>query len=165
MKCANGCAICSPLTVTSCLSCMPAYFFSNNTVCLKCSTGCLSCTSNTSCTNCDSSYTISNRSCLPKIPFPCASTSAAGCQSCAAGFKLDSTGNCAFDFSCNASKNCKTCPDSTYLQNGSCTNCPIIANCSICNPSGVGCAVCNKGYYVSNNVCTPCLTGCSHCQS
>jgi hypothetical protein len=144
---------------------MPGYFLNNGSYCLKCPTGCLSCSSTGLCSACDSSYILINSSCILRMPFPCISTNVIGCYACAAQFQLDSSRNCILINICSASNNCSTCPDTTYHVNGACISCPNIAYCSACDSYGIGCVLCNLGYYLNSGSCTSCVNGCSNCQS
>jgi hypothetical protein len=139
-------------------------------VCLPCSSQCKSCTSS-GCIQCYTGYSlmlnVSTYLCSPNCISPCSTcqfNAPTTCTSCITGYAYDSNLNaCTPSTTCNGP--CPGCPIGYALSGGLCYQCQV-TNCGMCNPTDVSkCYSCVDSYYVSNNVCTPCTTGCATCLS
>lgn len=105
VNCLNACPNCSPTDPSVCLNCGLNRFLSNS-ICLVCSSNCMTCTSATVCTNCIEGYLLINSKCYSPPPFPCLGyTSSLTCSGCFKGFSL-ANNVCSFSNSCSSNSSC-----------------------------------------------------------
>lgn len=178
--CSVRCASCSNLTF--CLSC-PAQFLptpvageclcdsSSNLFLNTSQTGCdfcynivahcQTCSQATVCTDCDTGYYLASpTTCLPcSLPDCLDCSSAAVCTLCNSTFTL-----------ANASCSCNTSMGMFRTTANQCESCiSLDSHCDTCiyssRPTGVSCSDCVDDYFPLGGVCTPCILGCSSCNS
>ena len=171
--CIAGCAICINTNYNLCITCSSGFYLTSNSLCQACSANCVSC-SMFGCNNCGYYYYVtSNFTCLPNCQYPCATCnlpSTSKCTSCIFGYTFNNTSlqNCNSNIqSCNSNSNCTYCGygyvlvayTSSIKINQTCLACGT--SCLRCTPTNINnCTVCYQGFYLSNNTCAMCPTGC-----
>ncbi|CAG9791010.1 unnamed protein product [Diatraea saccharalis] len=127
-----------------CLTSCPAGYYADKKrkECMKCSIGCVSCTS-AFCITCDTNWELNRKSkCVP-----------VGSEHCISGEYISEQRTCKrCDASCEScfggeGKDCLTCPSPNLLQDQRCVS------------------ECSQGYYAEAGRCTRCVHGCSECVS
>ena len=169
--CFGGCTKCSRNDPNSCLDCGPRRYSDADGACVRCDTGCKTCTSNASnCQSCDRGYWKVSSTCVA-IPTNCISLDSTGaCTGCFGGYVVNSgaTG-CDADLTCNNNtpNTCTVCPDGYYLSNVTCLTCGSVANCFACSDTNSSqCTGCMDGYYLdASDTCTACISNCLTCDS
>ena len=175
--CSQGCLVCNPNTLTSCTSCMTAYYLNTNNTCTACAANCMICSAFNGCMACANYYVLNqNFVCQMPCNAPCSTCSATNpslCSGCIAGYSLVN-GQCIASTSCNGQATCLACPfgssvvaaNSNLQFNQTCVNCTASSNCARCNVTNPAqCYSCLAGWYLNNTVCAACSTGCAVCLS
>lgn len=162
----SNCNLCEPgfiVDTSSTCACTAGYYLSNSQ-CIKCSTSCLTCSSDTECDSCMPAYYISNYDCI-SCPSTCATCSSSSyCLTCIAGYTLSSN-NCILCpsecSSCSDNNICESCIVGYKLDSNSCISCP--SGCYSCTTTE--CTVCQGSYYLDNGSCSSCPQYCLLCTS
>lgn len=111
---------------------------SSSGTCLQCPFNCNSCDENYTCLACsNNTYTVNGV-----------------CVGCPAGCSV-----------CPDPNSCTLCSDGYYAFSlAVCKACP--AGCKTCTfTTTYSCSTCVSGYYLNNNLCTPCTSPCGNCTS
>ena len=136
-NCKSPCATCSASNTRSCTSCLAGYTYNPSTFSCNPISNCAG-----GCVVCPFNYVLSNQQCLQ-----CGNTSCARC-------------------SASALNTCTACYDGYYVNQGSCSACPI--GCLTCS-SPSNCLSCSSGYtaqvqpIVTQTICVACETPCARC--
>lgn len=171
-----------------CVNTCPATTYPNGTTstCNSCRSPCDTCTSSTSCLTCLGGYYLYLNSCLTTCP-----TGSVGivtsCQNCTTGCRSCQTTttyctSCLAGYYLLASSNecVQNCPTGLYPDPLTLTCIGCVSPCVTCSGTTTNCtscisnqylygntcvSSCPEAYYVVNNVCTACPTGCLTCTS
>lgn len=185
--CDPGCMTCSSNNPSSCLMCLPGFYFALSNMmigsCMPCtpSSNCYSCSSanNSQCLSCYTNMILMNGMCMAcsSSCATCSSTNAKVCTSCPVGCVL-SQGSCiaislvasnssACSFGCQScnSNVCLLCYSGYSLNtNGYCT--PCLPGCDTCSNSNYAiCILCGAGTYPVGNSCVSCSANCLFCNT
>ena len=158
----------------TCNSTCPQYggFYASSTEnrCIPCrDPNCLRCKSNGDCDECKSFWHLNGTTgrCSRKCPIGCKFCTESGvCTQCETGWNMTSSSTCSCPYSycreCN-STGCARCQEG-YVKDvsGACKS--TVPNCRQYN-STTTCEICEAGFYLWNNNCYQCKTGCRHCIS
>lgn len=180
IPCMTNCSVCTLNKNTQtnnqpvCIGCSIGYYLNPlSGQCTNCGMYCAGCFNSTVCVTCLPGYSItSNYQCIVRCIYPCttcSSTNQASCNSCQAGFTLNTNNNTCTPTCTSSSTTCSICPlgSSINVVNSvqtcvSCTASSACARCDSTNPSV--CISCAFGLYLSNSsTCVACSTGCSNC--
>ena len=169
-SCSIHCSDCDPRDIMTCTKCARGLELSNGK-CVPCPDNARRCR-NGKVIKCVKGYKVSQNksSCVLNCELPClncADNQPTVCTSCYKGAVLSGS-TCALDTSCNTNNNCLNCPSGTgtVLVGANCLNCPAIPKCLQCRQSNAAkCAICEKGYYPTDNGCAACPTGSLTCKS
>ncbi|EMS13306.1 serine/threonine kinase, putative, partial [Entamoeba histolytica HM-3:IMSS] len=149
-----------------CTKCNLGYWLrkysSKVSLCEKCPTGCLECSSPTQCSSCSKGYYLDNGMCY-QCPIGCSLCSGPdSCITCERNYGVVVYGDSSWCSPCTTIR-CSSCQVGTYLSNGLCSACPN--ECTTCNTFNE-CTGCKDGYYLENGKCVLCsnkLKGCTSC--
>jgi hypothetical protein len=147
--CDSTCATCSGGTSSTCLTCPPGRYLSNNS-CLACDSTCATCvTSATNCLSC--SVVLYQNTCLSDCPSGFYASLVGGINTCL-----------ACDSSCSTCKNlatnCMSCAAGKYLSGLTCLSCS--SSCSTCTGTSTSCLTCPSNFIFYEFSCvTSCPSG------
>ncbi|ELP89253.1 protein serine/threonine kinase, putative [Entamoeba invadens IP1] len=145
----------------TCIQCIEGYG-KNNSECVKCSIGCLSCFDNSEvCELCENSYVLQNKKCVKSVSVTCDTTNPIiGCESCSDNFRAN-YGLCE---SCQITncmlcdnENCVFCADG-YTWNESSTRCQLYQDIRCSFYTKGQCILASDGYFIFSSEYSPEVT-------
>lgn len=116
--CALGCYSCSPVDISTCLTCPLGSFQIQGGQCQICPSGCTECLSESVCTGCQLNYRLVKEKCYENCDYPCLECSLFNkyiCSACFKGYSLSENLTCVPDVTCSQTQNCTICPLAYYL--------------------------------------------------
>jgi len=173
LACPANCQVCNDSN--TCTECIQGSFLNDMNNCADCGvSGCLNCNKHGECDKCFPGYFLSaNSSTCSYCGYPCDEcASETTCASCPkdnvwmGSYLLN--GTCAYCpdgcLGCDSAKTCTTCRDGYVLSGSKCVLCSgIDAECTACDAALTQCSGCQDGFYLLNNTCLQCLSGCKSC--
>ena len=175
-RCPAGCDSCSKdgSGKLTCNTCFDGYYPKDNR-CIKCTSPCATCTSETECKSCINGHLLVGTSCSSQCSSSCASceNAADSCTGCNDGYILNGTiclqcpddcKTCEFE---DDSSVCTSCFEGFYLANGKCKACYY--ECATCFDNSRYCYSCKEGYYKYTQneyyygFCQECYLGTPNC--
>jgi hypothetical protein len=167
--CALGCYSCSPVDISTCLSCPVGSFQVAGGQCQICPSACVACADSQNCSSCRQGHRLVGALCYPDCSHPCLDCSPFNpriCSRCFDGYLLGEDLTCQPDIACNLAANCTICPVAYFLDpyQGLCLNCALQDHCIKCETEADKCAICSAGFYLIENACLPCSSSCLTCQ-